>query len=52
MTDVVLSSGRTTDVNDLLANVLGAVLGYVIWRGLNRFAAIKELPRRLTIPAR
>jgi len=51
-TDVVLSSGRTADVNDLLANVLGAVLGYLVWRRLTRFTAIGELARRLAIPAR
>jgi len=31
-TDVLISSGRTADVNDLLANTLGALLGYLVWR--------------------
>ncbi|WP_229071054.1 VanZ family protein [Actinoplanes sp. DH11] len=34
-TNVLVSSGRTADVNDLLANTLGGVLGFVAWRALS-----------------
>lgn len=32
VTDALLHSGRTSDVNDLIANTLGAVAGYLLWR--------------------
>ncbi|WP_430782928.1 VanZ family protein [Actinoplanes sp. G11-F43] len=35
-TNVLVSSGRTPDVNDLLANTLGGVLGFLAWRTARR----------------
>jgi glycopeptide antibiotics resistance protein len=35
LTNVLVSSGRTADVNDLIANTLGAVLGFLAWRAIS-----------------
>lgn len=35
-TNVLVSSGRTPDVNDLIANTLGGVLGLLAWRAIRR----------------
>jgi len=51
VSDVVLSTGRTADVNDLFANVLGGVLGYLVWRLLARHTWIDAMKRHLQIPA-
>ncbi|WP_170154021.1 VanZ family protein [Actinoplanes italicus] len=40
VTDVLISGGRTADVNDLAANTLGAVLGYLLYRALTRVPVI------------
>ncbi|GAA1581947.1 VanZ family protein [Actinoplanes couchii] len=34
--NVLVSSGRTPDVNDLIANTLGGVLGFLVWRATRR----------------
>jgi hypothetical protein len=34
LSDVLVSGGRTADVNDLPANMIGAVLGYLTYRSL------------------
>ena len=34
--NIVFSTGRTTDINDVIANTLGAVLGFVMLRRLAR----------------
>ena len=41
--NVLLSSGRTGDVNDLPANTLGAVLGFLALRALTRAPAVARL---------
>ena len=35
LTNVLVSSGRQADVNDLLANTLGGVLGFLAWRAIS-----------------
>ncbi|MEU4692446.1 VanZ family protein [Actinoplanes sp. NPDC023714] len=34
LTNVLVSSGRQADVNDLIANTLGGVLGFLAWRAI------------------
>ncbi|WP_396129819.1 VanZ family protein [Exiguobacterium mexicanum] len=38
-----LGSGRSTDVNDLLANALGALLGFLLVRFVVQFAPFRRL---------
>ncbi|MEU4558687.1 VanZ family protein [Actinoplanes sp. NPDC023936] len=35
VTNVLVSSGRQADVNDLIANTLGGVLGFLAWRAIS-----------------
>jgi len=46
VTDILLSSGRTADVNDLIANTLGALLGYLIYQALERIPRVASLVSR------
>jgi hypothetical protein len=46
LSDVLVSSGRTGDVNDLPANTLGAVLGYLAYRSLTRIPVVAEFADR------
>ena len=50
LTNVLLSSGRTADVNDLAANTLGAVAGFLMLRCLCRFAVVDRMANRFRIP--
>ena len=45
-TNVFLSSGDLADVNDLLANTLGAVAGFLFLRRLTRIGAMADLAAR------
>lgn len=40
---ITLGSGRTTDVNDLIANTLGGLLGYAAYLGAVRIPALNQL---------
>ncbi|MFI5957507.1 VanZ family protein [Cryptosporangium sp. NPDC051539] len=51
-TNVFLSSGRTADVNDLFANVLGAVVGFVVVRRLAGDGPAGRLLSRMAVPGR
>jgi hypothetical protein len=46
VTDVLISGGRTADVNDLATNTLGAVLGYLLYRALTRVPVIARIAAR------
>ncbi|MEU8242204.1 VanZ family protein [Actinoplanes missouriensis] len=35
LTNVLVSSGRQADVNDLIANTLGGVIGFLAWRAVS-----------------
>ncbi|WP_160166026.1 VanZ family protein [Actinoplanes sp. OR16] len=35
LTNVLVSSGRQADVNDLIANTIGGVLGFLAWRAIS-----------------
>ena len=50
LSNVLLSSGRTGDVNDLIANTIGALFGYIAYRALSRSPRIARFvdPFRLT----
>jgi glycopeptide antibiotics resistance protein len=50
LTDALLSSGRTADINDLAANTLGAVAGFLLLRWLCRIAAVHRITTRFRIP--
>ncbi|KAA0546268.1 VanZ family protein [Bacillus sp. BGMRC 2118] len=39
---ITLGSGRSTDINDLLANTLGAVIGFLLIRSVMKVTFIKE----------
>jgi VanZ like protein len=51
LSDVFVSSGRTGDVNDLPANTLGAVLGYLAYRLLTVIPAVAGLATRWGPPS-
>lgn len=40
---ITLGNGRSTDINDILANTIGGALGYLIYSMLLRSAAIRHL---------
>jgi hypothetical protein len=46
LSDVLVSGGRTADVNDLPANTVGAVLGYLAYRCLTRLPAVADAAGR------
>lgn len=54
LTNLLLSSGRTADVNDVLANIIGAVIGWYIFTRLQTFDPSRRLLQQLTVtrPAR
>ena len=49
MLRVVLGSGRSTDINDLLANTAGAIIGFIIVRGLFRLKLFGGIIERLRL---
>jgi glycopeptide antibiotics resistance protein len=34
MIRIICGNGRSTDINDLIANTVGAILGYIVINGL------------------
>ena len=50
LSNVLVSGGRTADVNDLPANTLGAVLGFLAFRALTRLPAVAETAARWSTP--
>lgn len=50
LTDALLSSGRTADINDLAANTLGAVAGFLMSRWSCRIAAVDRIAAGFRIP--
>ncbi|GAA2723439.1 VanZ family protein [Actinocorallia aurantiaca] len=48
---LLFNNGRSVDVNDLIANTLGGVLGYLAFRLAARVPSLDALLRRLTLPA-
>lgn len=48
--DAAISHGRTGDVNDIFANVLGAMLGVLIVRAALRIPSLAPLAVRLALP--
>ncbi|ARF73559.1 VanZ family protein [Kitasatospora albolonga] len=45
---IVLANGRAVDVNDLIANTLGGLLGYAVLRAVQRAAATRTVLERVT----
>lgn len=43
---VTLGSGRITDVNDLIANTLGGVLGFLLLKQVSRIVPIDQFFHR------
>ena len=52
VTNVILGNWRVPDVNDLLANTLGGVLGYLLFKQMSRIVAIDEFFHRNARPTR
>lgn len=50
--DLTLHGDRWADVNDVMANTLGALLGYLAVRGLMRFEKVRRVMREWAIPDR
>lgn len=51
-TNVILGSARLPDVNDVIANTLGGVLGYLLFKQMSRIVAIDEFFHRNARPTR
>ncbi|MGW1027656.1 VanZ family protein [Streptomyces sp. NPDC002577] len=47
---ILFSNGRGADVDDLIANTLGGVLGYLILRRVLRSSALSDLVRGFALP--
>lgn len=43
MSQYLLDKGRTADVDDLITNALGAVLGWLVVLALGRFVATRAI---------
>ncbi|MFI5959341.1 VanZ family protein [Cryptosporangium sp. NPDC051539] len=52
VSDLTIRAGHAVDINDLLANVLGAPVGYGLFRGALRLPALARLADAATWPAR
>ena len=50
--DLTVSNGRVFDVDDLLPNTLGTVVGYAIFRGVTLIPVVRRLLAACTWPAR
>jgi glycopeptide antibiotics resistance protein len=46
---VTLGSGRSTDINDLLANTLGAVIGFLLVKGLFQATPLKNMLKSIQL---
>ncbi|MBG9586330.1 VanZ family protein [Cytobacillus firmus] len=46
---VTLGSGRSTDINDLLANTLGAVIGYLIVKRMFKVSPLNSILKQLLL---
>ncbi|WP_346015048.1 VanZ family protein [Metabacillus halosaccharovorans] len=44
-----LGNGRSSDINDLIANTLGAVVGFLIFNKVTKVAALKGLVNKLSL---
>jgi glycopeptide antibiotics resistance protein len=49
---VTLGSGRSTDINDIIANTLGGVFGFLIYKRLIQVSAVRSLTVRSRCTAR
>ncbi|MEC0127178.1 VanZ family protein [Paenibacillus pabuli] len=49
---VTLGNGRTTDINDLIANTAGSIIGYFIFHRLAKVTIAQRLIQPLTLPDR
>lgn len=52
LTNVILGSARLPDVNDVIANTLGGVLGYLLFKQMSRIVVIGESFYRGARPTR
>ncbi len=52
VTNVILGNWRIPDVNDLLANTLGGVLGYLLFKQISRIVPIDQFFHRDARPTR
>jgi glycopeptide antibiotics resistance protein len=50
VTNIVFSSGRTADVHDLVANTVGGIVGYGVYRTLNAVGALRWLSSETPSP--
>lgn len=48
---VAFASGRSTDIDDVIANTLGAVVGYLVFRLLMRLGPIRRLIYQMRLPS-
>ncbi|KKC48470.1 VanZ family protein [Paenibacillus sp. D9] len=46
---ITLGSGRSTDINDILANTLGGMLGFLIINNLIKTSAVQRLAARFSL---
>ncbi|WP_309246349.1 VanZ family protein [Cytobacillus oceanisediminis] len=46
---MTLGSGRSTDINDLLANTLGAVIGYLIVKRMFKVTPLNSMLKQFQL---
>ncbi|MBP2242129.1 glycopeptide antibiotics resistance protein [Cytobacillus eiseniae] len=49
---IILGNGRSTDINDLIANTLGAVLGFLIIREMSKISFVYHILQGLSLGKR